>query len=68
MQAHNLLFLTSYGTFLRILDSFLLGTNEIYKKQVTSNCEYSWWMKDGVQKEPWTHNDRHARVNSEMTR
>lgn len=45
-----------------------LGPNEIYHTQVTTNINYSYWMKDGVQHETWTQNEHHPRVNSEMTR
>lgn len=44
------------------------GPNEIYHTQITTNINYSYWMKDGVQQESWTQNDHHPRVNSEMTR
>ena len=44
------------------------GPNEIYHTQVTTNINYSYWMKDGVQHETWTQNEHHPRVNSEMTR
>jgi len=45
-----------------------LGPNEIYHTQVTTNINYSYWMKDGVQNESWTQNEHHPRVVSEMTR
>lgn len=45
-----------------------LGPNEIYHTQITTNINYSYWMKDGVQSETWTQNEHHPRVNSEMTR
>lgn len=45
-----------------------LGPNEIYQTQITTNINYSYWMKDGVQNESWTQTEHHPRVNSEMTR
>jgi len=45
-----------------------MGPNEIYHKQITTNINYSYWMKDGVQHESWTQNEQHPRINSEMTR
>ena len=43
--------------------------NEIYQKPVTSSHEYGWWKQDGAPENlRWTNVDRHARVNSEMTR
>ena len=47
---------------------FFAGPNEIYHTQITTNINYSYWMKDGVQQESWTQNEHHPRVNSEMTR
>ena len=45
-----------------------IGPNDIYNKPVTTNMGYGWWMKDGVQKEPWTQTERHGSVHSEITR
>lgn len=44
------------------------GSNDIYNKPVTTNMKYGWWMRDGVQSEPWTKTERHSCVHSEMTR
>ena len=48
--------------------SLCVGPNEIYHTQVTTNINYSYWMKDGVQQETWTQNEHRPRVTSEMTR
>ncbi len=46
-----------------------LAPNEIYRKKVTSSQDHGWWIQDGAPKTlPWAHNERHSRVDSEMTR
>lgn len=46
-----------------------LGPTDLYQLPVATSHEYGWWMKDGSpQKEKWTQSERHAHVNSEMTR
>ncbi|EDO42881.1 predicted protein [Nematostella vectensis] len=44
------------------------GPNEIYDRKISTNYEYGWWMRDGVQDEAWTKNKNHPVVKSEMTR
>lgn len=61
----------SYVKYTRRLHKHIrpkLGPNEIYQTQITTNINYSYWMKNGVQHESWTQNEHHPRVNSEMTR
>lgn len=41
---------------------------ELYKKPVATSHDYGWWIKDGGHAPNWAHTDRHAIVNSEMTR
>jgi len=48
---------------------FSLGPTELYHHPLTTSQEYGWWMKHGTpQKEKWAQSERHAHVNSEMTR
>lgn len=41
---------------------------DIYKQPITTSHDYGWWIKDGGHAPDWAHTDRHAHVNSEMTR
>ena len=40
---------------------------DLYPYPVTTSHKYGWWMKEGSVP-TWAKNERHAHVNSEMTR
>ncbi|XP_065061782.1 sperm microtubule inner protein 11-like [Rhopilema esculentum] len=49
-----------------------MAPNEIYRKPITSSQDHGWWIEEG-QKDTlknlgWARVERHARINSEMTR
>ena len=45
------------------------GPTDLYQQPLTTSQMFGWWVKNGhPEKEPWAQSERHAHVNSEMTR